>query len=55
MDGQAGTGLSRAARQCRGRHEDLEVPKATMSGRQAYGDRQARFNEAAVMRVRVGE
>jgi hypothetical protein len=38
MDGQAGEELSRAARQCRERHEDLEVPKTAMSGRQAYGN-----------------
>ena len=36
MDGQADRVLSRAARQGRGRHEDLKVPKTAMSGRQAW-------------------
>jgi len=58
MDGQAGKGLSRAARQGRGRHKDLEVPKAAMFERQAYGhgrrDSMRRLNSESVERESIG-
>jgi hypothetical protein len=52
MDGQAVKGLSRAARQGRGRREDLEVPKAAYVRTRCMRRRQVRFDEARVM-VRV--